>query len=92
MNAQSLRTLLVQRLGFFLDLHEVELSKEVRTELKSLVKPDNKIYLTSRGRWNIPARFNSEWIIVENVPKAVLTENIEGGMLYSPLTHSSHAT
>lgn len=69
---------LVQRLGFFLDLHHIELSKNHRMELKSLVKPGNKIYLAPRGRWNVPAHLNSEWIVVENVPKNILTENLEG--------------
>jgi predicted transcriptional regulator of viral defense system len=75
---------LVQRLGYFLDLHQIQLPSEIRTELKSLVKPDNKIYLAPRGRWKMPARLNSEWIIVENVPKAVLTENAEGRRPFVP--------
>jgi predicted transcriptional regulator of viral defense system len=69
---------LVQRLGFFLDLHQIELPKEVREGLTSLVKPGNKIYLAPRGRWNVPAKLNAEWTVVENVPKSVLTESVEG--------------
>jgi predicted transcriptional regulator of viral defense system len=75
---------LVQRLGFFLDLHQVELPKDVREKLKSLVKPSNKIYLAPRGRWNVPAKLNSEWIVVENVPKGILTENVEGRRPFIP--------
>lgn len=73
---------LVQRFGFLLDLHQIKITNEIRNELKKLVKPDNKIYLTTRGKWKTPLRLNTEWTVIENVPRDILLENEEGKRLF----------
>ena len=73
-----------QRLGFILDLQKIEIPKDIRTQLKALIKPGNKIYLAPRGKWKVPARLNSEWAIVENVTKHILTESTQGRRPFLP--------
>jgi len=65
---------LVQRLGYFLDLHQIVLPPEFREQLKELSKPNSKIYLAPRGRWKTEHRFNREWQVVENISRKLLLE------------------
>ena len=68
---------LVQRLGYLLDLHQVDLPQEHRRALLSLMKLDSKVHLGSRSRWGLSGKLASPWNIIENVPKDVLVEKNE---------------
>ncbi len=65
---------LVQRLGFFLDLHQITLPAEFWGQLKELIRPNSKIYLAPRGRWKAEGRLNREWQVVENISRDLLLE------------------
>ncbi len=75
---------LVQRLGFFIDLHGIQIPPKFRAHLKKLVRSNNKIYLTTQGRWNTSTHLNSEWLIIENIPKSILLEGTENKRPYVP--------
>ena len=63
---------LVQRLGYFLDLHAVELPDHVRAALLALVHPQSKIQLASRRQWGTTGKLVRPWNVLENVPRDVL--------------------
>lgn len=63
---------LVQRLGFFLDLHRADVPHEVRAALLELVLPRSKIQLGSRRKWGTTGKLVRPWNVVENVPRDVL--------------------
>ncbi len=63
---------LVQRLGYFVDLHGIELPDQVRNSLLELVRPKSKIQLASRRRWGSSGKLVRPWNVVENVPREVL--------------------
>ena len=63
---------LVQRLGFFLDLHHVDVPDGVRVALTSLLRPGSKIQLGSRRKWGTSGRLVRPWNVIENVPRDVL--------------------
>jgi predicted transcriptional regulator of viral defense system len=63
---------LVQRLGYFLDLHSVTVPDEVRASLLELVRPASKIQLGSRRKWGPTGKLVRPWNVVENVPRDVL--------------------
>lgn len=65
---------LVQRLGYFLDLHRVELSPTVRSGLLALVAPRSKVHLGPRNEWGTSGRLVPSWGIIENVPAGRLLE------------------
>ena len=65
---------LVQRLGFFADLHGVELEPVVRAALERLVRPGSKVLLAERRRWGTSGALVRPWNIVENAPRDVLVE------------------
>ena len=64
---------LVQRLGYFLDLHKVEVPPSVRTQLLGLLRPNSKIHLGSRRKWGTAGKLARPWNVVENVPRDILT-------------------
>jgi predicted transcriptional regulator of viral defense system len=68
---------LVQRLGYLLDLHQVELPAEQRAALESLVRPGSKVHLGARGRWGTSGKLVRPWNVVVNVPHDVLVEKGE---------------
>jgi predicted transcriptional regulator of viral defense system len=68
---------LVQRLGYLLDLHQVNLGSEQRATLETLVRPGSKIHLGPRGKWGASGRIVSPWNIIENVPRDVVAEQGE---------------
>lgn len=68
---------LVQRLGYFLDLHRSDMSGDVRNALIELVLPDSKIQLGSRGRWGASGKLVRPWNVLENVPRDVLVPKEE---------------
>ena len=68
---------LSQRLGFFLDLHQVELPPEVRSRLLALLSAGSKVHLGSRRQWGTSGRLRLPWNVVENVPPEVLKEKAE---------------
>ena len=63
---------LVQRLGYFLDLHQADVAADVRTDLLELVRPRSKIQLGSRRRWGTTGKLVRPWNVIENVPRDVL--------------------
>lgn len=63
---------LVQRLGYFFDLHAVGVPDEVREALLELVLPRSKIQLGSRRKWGTGGKLVRPWNVVENVPRDVL--------------------
>ena len=63
---------LVQRLGYFLDLHGVDLTKKVRTNLSKLILPQSKIQLGPRQKWGTAGKLIQPWNVIENVPREVL--------------------
>ncbi len=68
---------LVQRLGYFIDLHAVELPDHVRKSLLALVRPKSKIQLGSRHRWGASGKLVRPWNVIENVPRDVLVSKDE---------------
>ncbi len=63
---------LVQRVGYFVDLHGVGVPEEARGALLELVHPHSKIQLGSRRRWGTTGKLVRPWNVVENVPREVL--------------------
>jgi predicted transcriptional regulator of viral defense system len=63
---------LVQRVGYFLDLHDVRVPDEVRRALLELVLPHSKIQLGTRRQWGTSGKLVRPWNVVENVPREVL--------------------
>jgi predicted transcriptional regulator of viral defense system len=63
---------IVQRLGYFLDLHLAHVPDNVKAALLDLVRPKSKILLASRRRWGTTGKLMRTWNVVENVPRDVL--------------------
>lgn len=63
---------LAQRVGYFLDLHSIDLPDEARGALLELVLPHSKIQLGSRRKWGTSGKLVRPWNVVENVPRDVL--------------------
>lgn len=68
---------IVQRLGFFLDLHHAEVPEDARTAMASLIRPGSKIQLGSRRKWGTSGRLVRPWNVIQNVPRDVLLPNGE---------------
>lgn len=68
---------LVQRVGYFLDLHGAEVPSEVREALLELVLPSSKIQLGTRRKWGTSGKLVRPWNVVENVPRDVLVPKEE---------------
>ena len=68
---------LAQRLGYFADLHGVELPPDVRRAVDRLVRPGSKVLLGPRRKWGTSGTLARSWNIVENVPRDVLLEKGE---------------
>jgi predicted transcriptional regulator of viral defense system len=68
---------LVQRLGYFVELHGVDVPDHVRAALLDLVRPKSKIQLGSRRRWGSSGKLVRPWNVIENVPRDVLLSNDE---------------
>jgi predicted transcriptional regulator of viral defense system len=62
----------VQRLGYFFDLHHVEVPAYARRDLVRLIRPRSKIQLGSRRRWGASGKLVRPWNVVENVPRQLL--------------------
>ena len=60
---------LVQRLGYFLDLHQAEVPDDVLSALLDLVRPKSKILLGSRRKWGTTGKLVRPWNVVENVSR-----------------------
>jgi predicted transcriptional regulator of viral defense system len=65
---------IVQRLGYFVDLHRVELPPHVAEALRALVAPASKVHLEPRVEWGAAGRLVHPWGIIENVPREGLLE------------------
>ena len=63
---------LVQRLGYLLDLNNVEVSRDTWAAFGRLVRPGSKIHLGSRAKWGLHGRLARKWNVIENVPHEVL--------------------
>jgi len=63
---------LVQRLGYFLDLHKTDFPSEFRSELLKLIRPSSKIQLGARRKWGTTGSLIRPWNVVENVPRNAL--------------------
>lgn len=70
----------VQRLGYLVDLHEIDLPHHVRNAMLRLVRPESKILLASRQRWGTSGRLARPWNVIENVPRDVLLPRHEQRM------------
>jgi predicted transcriptional regulator of viral defense system len=68
---------LVQRVGYFLDLHGGAVPSEAREALLELVLPSSKIQLGSRRKWGTSGKLVRPWNVVENVPREVLISKEE---------------
>lgn len=68
---------LVQRLGYFMALHDVDVPDLVRAELLGLVRPESKIQLGPRRKWGTSGKLVRPWNVVENVPADVLISKEE---------------
>src|SRR5262249_40892959 len=68
---------LVQRLGYFLDLHGIAVSPETPARLLSLVRPRSKIHLGPRRAFGAKGKLVRPWNIVENVPADILSDTNE---------------
>jgi predicted transcriptional regulator of viral defense system len=68
---------LVQRLGYLLDLHGVEVPAQHRAALEAMVRAGSKVHLGARGKWGAAGRLASPWNIIENVPREALVEKGE---------------
>ena len=63
---------LVQRLGYFFDLHGAGMPGKARSGLLDLVRPRSKILLGSRARWGTRGKLARPWNVIGNVPRDVL--------------------
>lgn len=63
---------LIQRLGYFIDLHHIALPSDVRAALLELILPESKIQLGSRRKWGSTGKLVRPWNVVENTPRDVL--------------------
>lgn len=63
---------LVQRVGYFLDLHGAHVPSDVRASLLELVLPASKIQLASRRKWGTRGKLVRPWNVVENAARDVL--------------------
>jgi predicted transcriptional regulator of viral defense system len=68
---------LVQRLGYFMDLHQVDVPGDVQAALLDLVRTQSKIQLGSRRKWGTSGKLVRPWNVVENVPRDVLISKEE---------------
>ena len=64
---------LIQRLGYFFNLHRAHVPDDVRSELLNVVRPQSKILLGPRRKWGTSGRLIRPWNVIENVPREVLT-------------------
>ena len=68
---------LVQRLGYLLYLHGIDVPPDRRAELESLIRAGSKIHLGPRRRWGTAGTLVQPWNVVENVPRQILMEKGE---------------
>ncbi len=69
---------LVQRLGYLVDLHGLELPTGCRARLVHLIRPSSKIQLGPRRKWGSKGKLVTPWNIIENVPRKVLMLGQDG--------------
>ena len=63
---------LVQRMGYYIDLHRVDMPDHARAMLLELVRPKSKLLLGGRRKWGTSGKLVRPWNIVQNVPRDVL--------------------
>lgn len=67
----------VQRLGYFLDLHGDQSPPKIRESLLALVRPKSKVHLGSRREWGTTGKLVRPWNVIVNVPEELLAEQRE---------------
>ena len=84
---------IVQRLGYFLDLHHAPVPGDVRAGLLELVRSTSKLHLGARHRWGTAGKLVRPWNVVENVPRGLLlaTADTRGRRVVFPRKESSGA-
>ncbi|MFQ5932450.1 MAG: type IV toxin-antitoxin system AbiEi family antitoxin domain-containing protein, partial [Nitrospiraceae bacterium] len=68
---------LVQRLGYWLNLHQAPMPPEIRERLIGLTRPKSKVMLGPRRRWGTSGKLVSPWNVLENVPRDILVPKEE---------------
>jgi predicted transcriptional regulator of viral defense system len=68
---------LVQRLGYLIDLHGIELPAPTHAALGKLVHAGSKVLLGPRRKWGTHGALAANWGVIENVPRDVLLEKGE---------------
>jgi len=68
---------LVQRLGYLLDLHQIEVPAKRRTALIKLMRPASHVHMGPRQKWGTSGKLVKTWNIIENVPHSILIEKGE---------------
>jgi predicted transcriptional regulator of viral defense system len=63
---------LIQRLGYFMDLHRAAMPDDVRPAFLDLIRPQSNVLLGSRRKWGTTGKLVRPWNVVENVPLDVL--------------------
>ena len=69
----------MQRFGYLLDIHGIDVPPAVRDRLLVLVSPTSKVHLGARGKWGTAGSLARPWNVVANVPPEVLREPGERG-------------
>ena len=67
----------VQRLGYWLNLHQAPMPPEIRERLIGLTRAKSKVMLGPRRRWGTSGKLVSPWNVLENVPRDILVPKEE---------------
>lgn len=70
---------LAQRLGYFLDMHQVDYPKKVQRALLRSVSRLRKVPVGSRHRWGGQGKIHPLWNVIENVPREHLLDRTKEG-------------
>jgi predicted transcriptional regulator of viral defense system len=68
---------LVQRLGYYLDLHQAHMPAHLRSELLGLVPLKSKILLGPRRKFGTSGKLIQPWNVIENIPRDLITSKDE---------------
>lgn len=63
---------LIQRLGFLLDLHAIEVPKTARKRILSMKNQRSNVLVGPRKTWRTSGKLDQTWGVVQNVPLDVL--------------------
>jgi predicted transcriptional regulator of viral defense system len=68
---------LVQRLGYYIALHQTQMPTHLRSELLRLVPLRSKILLGPRRKFGTSGKLIQPWNLIENVPRDLITSKDE---------------